>query len=137
VTEEEAYFEVSAYTLTHGDAAFIHQHVVDAYAIQHASDKSKPIGVAFALIGLYLQLERGFTGRQVQLAHMQLARTRRVWPTFTLPDERGDMTALDVIVTPEGAVRDEAIHAWCRSVWEACSATRDDVIHVLREHRII
>ena len=44
--------ELSAYTLTHGDPDFIHQHVVDAFAAQHAAAKSSAIGVAFALIGL-------------------------------------------------------------------------------------
>ncbi len=31
----------------------------------------------FALVDLYLACERGYTGRQVQLAHMALARRRR------------------------------------------------------------
>jgi hypothetical protein len=39
---------------------------VDAYAAQHATPASKPITTAFALIGLFLFAERGFTGKQVQ-----------------------------------------------------------------------
>jgi hypothetical protein len=53
----DAYHELCGYTLTHGDAAFIHQHVVDAFAAQHADAHSKPIGITFALAGLYLHLE--------------------------------------------------------------------------------
>ena len=60
--------ELSLYTLSHGDAFFIHQVAVDAYAAQHAGPASKPITVAFALIGLCLLLERGHTGRAVQRA---------------------------------------------------------------------
>jgi hypothetical protein len=134
--EEEAYHSLLAYTLTHGDAAFIHQHVVDAYAVQHADARSKPIGVAFALIGLYLHVERRYTGREVQQAHMVLAQHRRQWPTFALPVTRGAMTARDVMAAPEGVERDAAIHAWCASTWTACNATRDQVTGLLQEHRI-
>jgi hypothetical protein len=84
VTEREAYDEISAYTLTHGSADFIHQHVVDAFAAQHAKPDGKPIGITFALAGLYLHVEKGFSGPSVQRAHMQMARQRR-WPRFVLP----------------------------------------------------
>ena len=60
--DRAAYDELASYTLIHGDPAFIHQHVVDAFGAQHATDHSKPIGVAFALIGLYLHVERGRSG---------------------------------------------------------------------------
>jgi hypothetical protein len=43
-----------AWTMSLRDSAFVHQYVVDAWAAQHAENGSKPIGVAFALIGLYL-----------------------------------------------------------------------------------
>ena len=46
--------ELSYYTLAHGDSAFIHQHVVDAYAAQHLRSSTSTIGAAFALAGLYL-----------------------------------------------------------------------------------
>jgi hypothetical protein len=36
IVEEDAYHELCAYTLQRGDAAFIHQHVVDAFAAQRA-----------------------------------------------------------------------------------------------------
>jgi hypothetical protein len=135
-SEEEAYHSLCAYTLTHGDAAFIHQHVVDARAVQHANERSKPIGVTFALIGLYLHVEKGYTGREVQRAHMALGQNRRQWPTFALPADRGAMTARDVMAAAEGAERDAAIHAWCASIWKACNESRDQVTRLLREHRI-
>src|SRR5205085_6003826 len=95
--DRDAYDELCAYTLTHGDPSFIHQHVVDAFAAQHADASSKPIGVTFALVGLYLQLEKHFSGREVQRVHMQLARRKRVWPAFVIPSRRGAMTAIDVM----------------------------------------
>src|SRR5437762_13393080 len=55
------FHELCYYTLSHNDRSFIHQVVVDAYAAQTADETSKPIGVAFALLGLYLHHERGYT----------------------------------------------------------------------------
>src|SRR5262245_54384032 len=130
--EEAAYHELCAYTLQLGDPAFIHQHVVDAYAAQHATEATKPIGVAFSLAGLYLHVERGLSGREVQRAHMQLARQKRTWPSFRLPDDRGAITVRDVMAVPEGALRNEAIDRWCVSVWDAFAANRPAVIELLR-----
>jgi hypothetical protein len=135
--EEEAYHEVCAYTLTHGDPTFVHQHVVDAWAAQHAHAESKPIGVFFALVGLYLSVECGFTGREVQRAHMQLAKRPEKWPAAALPADRGNITAVDVLASPEGAARDAMIHAWAKSVWAAYSASRGAVIELLRRRGII
>lgn len=133
-TEREAHDELCAYTLTHGNVAFIHQHVVDAWAAQHATAESKPIGVTFALAGLYLHAERQLTGRQVQLAHMKMARKKRSWPAFVLPDERGAITAIDVMRAPEGDERDKRIDAWAESVWSAFSMNRPTVISLLAEY---
>jgi uncharacterized protein DUF5946 len=135
--EREAYDELCAYTLTHGDPRFIHQHVVDAFAAQHATPKSKPIGVTFALAGLYLHLEKGFTGREVQRAHMQMARQKREWPKWILPSSRGIITAIGVLAKAKGPERDHAIDAWCKSVWSAFApANRDLVIQLLAHYRL-
>ena len=99
----------AAYTLTLGDREFIHQHVVDAWAVQHATPESKPIGTYFGLLGLYLHLERGLNGREVQRAHMDLAKTKQAWPVFALPPERGAITAIDVMRTAEGTERAKAL----------------------------
>jgi hypothetical protein len=130
--EESAYHELSAYTLQRGDPSFIHQHVVDAWAAQHASPDSKPIGVFFALVGLYLHVERGLTGREVQRVHMKLAKQREPWPVGTLPVARGAITALDVLAAPEGKARDAKIDEWCESVWRAYADSRDAVVELLR-----
>lgn len=131
----DAYNELCAYTLTHHDAAFIHQHVVDAFAAQHADAQGKPIGVVFALAGLYLHIEKQFTGRQVQQAHMRMGRKKRPWPAIALPADRGSVTVLDVMGVPEGAERDNAIDAWCVSVWDAFSAgNRSTIVELLRQY---
>ena len=135
--DEAAYNELCAYTLTHGDPAFIHQHVVDAWAAQTARRDSKPISVAFALAGLYLHLDKGFSGRQVQRAHMQLARRKSVWPVFALPEDRGAVTARDVMTREPGAERDQAIEEWCRAVWQAYATERDAVIAFLEQQGVL
>ena len=133
-TEQDALDALAAYTLTHGDIAFIHQHVVDASAAQHATTDTKPIAIAFALIGLYLHVERGLSGRQVQRAHIMLAKRSRLWPTFPLPEHRGTVTALDVMAAPAGPERDHAIDAWCESVWDAYREVAPAVVMLAREH---
>ena len=136
-SEQEAFHELCAYTLTHGDPQFIHQHVVDAYAAQHATPVSKPIGLTFALAGLYLHVEKSYTGRDVQLAHMKMARQKREWPKWTLPTNRGDITATQVLAASEGSERDDLIDAWCKSVWSAFApANRDTMIQLLAEYRL-
>jgi hypothetical protein len=130
----DAYDELSAYTLTHTDPAFIHQHVVDAFAAQQADESTKPITLTFALVGLYLQVEKGRTGRRVQLVHMQLAKRKQRWPKWTLPTERGTMTVQDVIRSGPGAERDKAIGAWCASVWQAFSSHRNAIVKLLEEY---
>lgn len=129
--EEEAHDELCCYTLAHGGPEFIHQHVVDAWAAQTADETTKPIAVTFALMGLYLHLERQFTGRQVQRAHMAVARRTRVYPPIALPDQRGEVTASDVLSAPPGPARDAAIEAWCASVWSAFEESRPAIIEWL------
>lgn len=134
--DQQAYDELQAYTLAHGGAEFIHQHIVDAWAAQHADEHTKPIGLTFALIGLYLHVECGFSGRQVQRVHMDLGRKKQDWPAFPLPRQRGEMTAHEVMSAPAGPDRDRAIDAWCASVWAAYRESHDAVTELLRQrHR--
>jgi hypothetical protein len=116
----EEFHELSFYTLDHPDKIyFIHQHTVDAYQAQTATENTKPIAITFSLIGLYLYLEKNYTGRQVQLAHIKLSQNKKVWPKFALPSQRGEITVSDVIKSPAGQERDLMIKKWCVSVWRA------------------
>jgi len=67
---------------------------------------------------------------------MILARHRRPWPVFTLPNDRGSITPVDVMKKPAGPERDEAIHRWCASVWKAFGGHRREIIRLLAEHGI-
>jgi len=136
--ERAQYDELCAYTLSRRDPEFVHQLVVDAWAAQHATAESKPISPVFALIGLYLHLEHGYTGRQVQLAHMKLAKNRKLWPRLTPPIERGRITVNEPFRALGDAVRDEAaveqaIGRWCVSVWESWKISQDTIRELVKQ----
>jgi hypothetical protein len=136
LTLDAAQAELLAYTLAHRDPAFIHQHVVDAITAQRADAQTKPIALTFALVGLYLHLEKGLSGKQVQQMHMRLAARKHPWPSFALPTARGEITAADVLTHSPGPDRDRAIEAWCASVWSAYAPSRNAVIELLRNHGV-
>jgi hypothetical protein len=110
-------YELSYYTLSLHDEYFIHQLVVDTYAAQHADEHAKPIRTAFALIGLYLVCEKGYTGKQVQDAHKKLADQSKIWPIFSIPQKKARLTVADVLARSDEE-KVSAIQEWCQSVWE-------------------
>lgn len=61
----------------------------DAWAAQHAIPQSKPIALFFALVALYLHVQRQLAGRQVWRVHMNLAQQTEPWPVGMLPVARG------------------------------------------------
>jgi Family of unknown function (DUF5946) len=138
VSEQQAYDELCDYTFAHArqHGTFIHQHVVDAYAAQHADASTKPITLVFALMGLYMHVERGYSGTEVQRLHIAMGRNRVTWPPLRLPVNRGSMTVVDVMACPPGPERDHAIAAWCRSVWEVYAVNRPMVAELLVSYGI-
>jgi len=135
-TDREKYDALCGYTLAHRDPAFVHQHVVDAYVAQRATEHTKAIQLAFSLVGLYLHVERRFTGRQVQRAHMQLARRERAFPSIVVPAGRGSVDVADVMAAAAGPERDAAIDAWCAAVWDAYRENGPAVIEYLRRNGV-
>ena len=114
----QLFSDLSCYTVSRQDPAFIHQHAVDAYEAQHAGGGTKPITVVFGLVGLYLALEKGYDGRQVQRVHMQIARVRKDWPQLEPPEQCAAITVADVLRAAPGACRDAMIREWMAAVWE-------------------
>jgi len=127
--EEKLRDKLWFYTLAQAGPAFVHQYTVDAFAAQNASYADKPIKVVFALAGLYLHLERGFDGRQVQRAHMQLAagNRERAWTMPRLPMERGAVRVADVLASPEGLEREVMVDVWCSSVWQCYEEVHGEI----------
>jgi hypothetical protein len=132
---QQLFNELSAYTLTHGGREFIHQHVVDAHGAQHGGGSPSNIRLAFSLIGLYLALEKGYTGREVQLAHMRLGKTRRQYPAHPRPAEFAKLTVADPMGAEPGKPRDEMILKWAAAVWDSWASaqpwTRETVTKLL------
>ncbi len=126
-SDQDLYDELSLYTLSHSDSSFIHQYIVDAYAAQHAGENTKPITLAFALMGLYLHIEKSYSGKEIQNAHMQMGKTKKEWPTFDFPRHRGDVTVLDVLETKSGIDRDQMINEWSDSVWQSWIENHEEV----------
>lgn len=117
-TPQDLFNELSYYTLAQDRSYFIHQHAVDAFAAQIADRNTKPIKITFALISLYLFLEREFTGKQVQQAHVKMSQNKRQWPSLPLPIQRGEITVENVLKASPGEPRDILIREWCESIWK-------------------
>jgi hypothetical protein len=115
----QLFSNLSCYTVSKQDAEFIHQNAVDAYEAQHAGGKTRNITVVFGLIGLYLALEKGFTGKQVQQAHMRIAKIRRDWPRLEPPVQAATLTIMDVLAAADGAGKDTMIRKWMIAVWDS------------------
>jgi len=113
----QVFSDLQCYTVAKQDPEFIHQHAVNTYEAQHAGGPTRNITVAFGLIGLYLALEKGYTGRQVRLAHMKLAKTRKDWPRLEPPDQPPFLTVLDVLRAGTDAEKDAMIRKWMNAVW--------------------
>jgi hypothetical protein len=128
------YDQLCAYTLSLHDDFFLHQLVVDAHCAQTATEATKPIALVFALLSLYLSVERKISGRQIQRFHMQLANLRLQWTRLALPKDRGSITADDVFTAAPGEARNQAIHAWCASVWTAYAPARAEIVEIAARH---
>ena len=113
----DLYWQLSALTLSLDDPDFPHQLGVDSYAAQHSGLNVKPITTVFALVGLYLTFEKGYTGRAVQLAHVKLGRKHINWPRFQAPDAKADVTVRDVLQRITASNYNEQLQRWGHSVW--------------------
>jgi hypothetical protein len=90
----QLYGEVQGFELRHlGLVRDFHQLTVDAYAAQHAPRESgdvPPLSVAYALVGLYLALDRGVSGIEVRAAHQRMGRPSPSWPRLPAPGRTAD-----------------------------------------------
>jgi Family of unknown function (DUF5946) len=115
----EKYDALAFYTLGLQDECFIHQFIVDAYTAQAADSSTKAISLAFSLVGLYLVVEKNFTGKKVQAFHALMGNNKTTWPDFELPENRGEIN-IDMVLKAElGEERNKMIKIWCNSVWGA------------------
>ena len=79
-------------------------------------------------------LEQGYTGKQVQRAHMRLANRSKTWPKLPIPSERGEVRIEQVLEAEPGRDRDAMIERWCASVWKSWLGSRPAITALAREH---
>jgi hypothetical protein len=116
---QEYFNELAFFTLNLNDEGFVHQYVVDAYTTQYADNNTKQISLAFALVGLYLFVEKGYSGRVVQRFHTLMSKNKIAWPNFTLPSNYDrDINILTVLACKSAKERISMIEKWCVSVWQ-------------------
>jgi hypothetical protein len=132
---QQLYDELSAYTISKGHEYFIHQHMIDTYCAQHATDETKSIAVVFALMDLYLWLEKGFSGRQVQRVHVLFGKRKREWPKIEFPARRGAVTVADVLKAGPGEARDTMIRKWGEAVWASYAGSEKEKTRQLVDGR--
>ena len=130
----DLFCKLSAKTMSLHDTEFIHQTAIDSYQAQHAGGINKNISVAFGLIGLYLALERGYSGREVQKAHMVLANRFKDWPKFEPPTREWQMTVQDILQAKSDSEYREKIRLWAKSVWEKWQSDRDRIIELVEKY---
>ena len=130
---QELMYQLTYYTLSLQDSYFIHQLIVDAYAASHTVLQKKPITTAFGLAGLYLVNERGFTGKEVQKAHMAMAKKSKNWPQFSPPAEKPGLTVRDVVETLD-AEKPAMIKKWSKSVWETWKPEQEKVAVMVKKY---
>jgi len=75
--------------------------------------------------------ERGYSGRQVQLAHMKLAKFKREWPRLVAPESVAKINVKTVLRQPPGDSRDQMIRAWAREVWQSWSSQQHKLHEML------
>lgn len=125
--------QLSAFTNLLGDVEFSHQHVVDAYGAQHTGLYTKKVVPTMTLVGLYLMLEHGYTGKQVQRAHMVIADQTKDWPDFTRPTELASLTILDVLKVSDSE-KLGMLRKWCEAVWESWHGEHEKVIAFTKKY---
>lgn len=130
----EALNELMLWSLTQPRPPFIHQVVVDAYAVQHLNKKGlTPIQKIFALYGLCQVIENGLTGYEVQQEHIRISRKKVVidWPE--LPDFQPSF-ALDVGDVLSALDRVQATFDWAGDAWAAWAPAHEIVRNFIRKN---
>ena len=125
-TNNKLFEELSFYTLSHSDPNyFIHQLIVDAYTAQTATKHTKKISLVFSIVGLYLLIEKNYSGKEIQGAHTLLSSYKKDIPEIKLPEKRGNITIIEVLESKLN--RDEMIKKWCYSVWKEYEINKEEI----------
>ncbi|MFD1720747.1 DUF5946 family protein [Amnibacterium endophyticum] len=121
--------EILGFQVQHPVMLRYHQMTADAYTAQHAGGATPLLRVGYALAGLWLSIEHGFSGEDVRSIHRRMGRPTAAWPVFEPP--RPPQRWLTVVDVAEAGVRQrserghaKAVSAWAESVWETWQRER-------------
>jgi len=131
---QKEYNELSLYTLSLNDKGFIHQNIVDTFIAQNADSNTKNIALFFSVIGLYLYIEKGYSGKEIQDLHTKIANTKKELPKLKIPKEKATITISNVLEARSEIERNEKIKEWSASVWEIFKDQKDIIENFLREY---
>ena len=124
----QLYMTVVGHELTHApQLGGLHQLSVDAYGAQHTGPQVPAMRTAFALIGLHLALDAGWSGNAVRAAHQYLAAQPRDWPHFATPQTRAALTIAHVARSQTPEEHATRVRAWAASVWDSWSTAHEAV----------
>jgi hypothetical protein len=87
----------------------------------------KPVTITFALVGLYLIFERGYTGREVHRAHMLLGKLQKKWPRFESKIKGDEITVAEILQTISKDNFKEVLSRWGKSVWDSWKPEHENV----------
>lgn len=122
----QVYGEIVSYSAQHPvQLGTWHQTCVDAFTAQHVGPHTAALGITFALNGLYLVYERGFSGFQVREAHGYLANTFDEWVRYEPPENVGAITAFDVALASDPDEHIDLVRRWGQEVWSAWERVHD------------
>ncbi len=104
--------------------------VIDAYAVQHhgIAERRAIQSVNAHWVALYLQLEKGFTGEQVNVALQRVLKFANEFVWLEPPTPNGTMTIADVLKAGNPEQQANAIENYARDIWNAWQGHRATVL---------
>lgn len=117
----------------------VHQHTVDAYAVQHPGRPSKQANqsVAVHLMSLCLVLEHGLELERAPRAIQAIVGTKKDFGWLTPPDEPFSITVADLKDARDLVAHHAAVRAWARSAWQAWSSHHTVIRAWIAETRVL
>ena len=117
-----------------------HRLTVDTYAAQHPGNPGrKEIQSVFIhLTRLYLQLEKGLTGKHANDVMLNISKFKEqfVW-LDPLPDFSGTMNIADIAEAKNIAEHKKAVERWAIDVWNAWECHHDNIRYFVEYNNIL
>lgn len=108
--------------------------VIDAYAVQHHGKPERRAiqSVNAHLVALYLQLEKEYSGEQVNAALQRVLKFANEFVWLEPPTPNGTLTIADVLRAETSQEQANAIENYARDIWRAWHARRETAVRWAR-----